>query len=96
MEEAVQIPGICETEAGKTPAAPWAEKEKREAEGQMSLFAPPLPEPPQGLSKAAESVLRDLKRKNILKLTPLDALNYLYRLQKRLADEEKRNEDIDL
>ena len=96
LEEAVQIPGICETEAGKTPAAPWAEKEKREAEGQMSLFAPPLPEPSQGLSKAAESVLRDLKRKNILKLTPLDALNYLYRLQKRLADEEKRNEDIDL
>ena len=85
----------AQAEAGGIPAAA-AERsadregsgEERGPEGQMSLFGAALAEAPRsGLSAAQQSVLRDLKRKNILKLTPLDALNYLYRLQERLEEE---------
>lgn len=85
----------AQTEAGGIPAAAAersadreGSREERGPEGQMSLFGAALAEAPRsGLSAAQQSVLRDLKRKNILKLTPLDALNYLYRLQERLEEE---------
>jgi len=47
-------------------------------EGQVSLFLP------YGVSKDGEEVIREIKSLDIPALTPLEALNILYRLQQRL------------
>lgn len=40
----------------------------------------------KGISKKEESILKELKNVDIINMTPLDAINYIYRLKEKLKD----------
>ncbi|MEA4892880.1 MAG: DNA mismatch repair protein MutS [Peptococcaceae bacterium] len=86
--ETKPAPETRETAENEEPGTKEKEPAAEAREGQMSLFQPDTAAQNGsfGLSTAAQAVIRDLKRKNMMKLTPLDALNYLYRLKERLEE----------
>lgn len=64
------------------------EKKKVEANAQLSFFAETVQEDKTvqepSINKEEKQVLRDLHALDLLSMTPLDAMNTLYRLQKKL------------
>jgi len=64
---------------GKREVAAARRRAEMADNDQMSLFVEP---------SAAHPVLEELKRLDVMNLTPLDALNKLYEVQQRLKDEE--------
>lgn len=87
---------LSQLEQGNTLAVPQAasseivfeaniqHKQEEEKEAQLSFFEQALPSEGKVTSSKENKVLEDLKKLEILDMTPLDALNMLYKLQKKL------------
>ncbi|MBB6452839.1 DNA mismatch repair protein MutS [Salirhabdus euzebyi] len=69
-------------EQQKTPASPAPAKVKEEA--QLSLFEPDVTNVKNKVSKKEKELIDELKKLNVLDMTPMEAMNTLFSIQKKL------------
>ncbi|MED4463012.1 DNA mismatch repair protein MutS [Metabacillus fastidiosus] len=85
IARAKEILDHFESESKKETPVTEVVKETKEPEAQLSFFTEePVKQKASQPSKKEQAILEQLKLINLLEMTPLDAMNELYQLQKKL------------
>ncbi|MEK4030112.1 DNA mismatch repair protein MutS [Pseudobacillus sp. FSL P4-0506] len=82
IERANEI--LTELEQKEQPDLRKQPKETAEAAGQLSFFSEPVAAPPTPQTDKEKKIIEELKSYDLLEMTPLDAMNALYALQKKI------------
>ncbi|MGM9924335.1 MAG: DNA mismatch repair protein MutS [Bacillus sp. (in: firmicutes)] len=86
-EQSTIVPNMVKESIQQMEAMPVEKEEKsavqEDGEAQLSFFEPEKNMKKEKLSSAEQKCLQQLKALNILEMTPLDAMNALYELQKK-------------